>query len=61
MLEPAVLDTLWTVSVTSLLLGCTALALAALPWSDHEIKKVHEAAVGLLSLRPHARSQVAPR
>lgn len=44
LLNPATLDTLWTMSVTALLLGATTLTAWLLPWSNQEVMAVHSAA-----------------
>lgn len=51
MLEPAVLETLHTAVLTGLLLGCGALAVWSLPWSDSEIRLVHHTARRLFLAR----------
>ncbi len=47
MLEPAFIETLWTIVVVGLLIVAGGLCLIALPWSEREIRKVHETALAL--------------
>ena len=58
MLQPAFWDTLWTLCVSGCVLGLGGLALAALPWTDAEINRVHEAAMTLL--RPPVSASDTP-
>jgi len=51
MLEPAFLDTLWTIGVIALLFVAAAACLIALPWDEREIRKVHETALALFAPR----------
>jgi hypothetical protein len=43
LLDPALLNTLWTLSVGGLLLSAAALTLWALPWSDQAIRETDKA------------------
>ena len=49
MMEPAVLETLRTAALVALVFGTGAVALIALPWSDHQILLTHRAAIALFS------------
>lgn len=51
MLEPAFLDTLWTIAVIVLLVVAAGLCLIALPWDEREIRKVHQTALSLFAPR----------
>lgn len=61
MLEPAVLETAHTAVLSGLLLVCGAMAVLALPWSDNEIRHVHNAARGLFLARVRASVARQPR
>lgn len=47
MLEPAFIETIWTICVVGLLFAAAALSLVALPWTEREIRDVHETALAL--------------
>jgi hypothetical protein len=40
LLEPATIDLIWTLCTGGVLMGISALALYALPWTDREIAKI---------------------
>ena len=61
MLEPAFLDTLWTIAVIVLLVVAAGLCLIALPWDEREIRKVHETALALVTPRVLAHVDSPPR
>lgn len=61
MLEPAFLDTLWTIGVIALLFVAAGLCLIALPWDEREIRKVHETALSLFAPRDLAPSTAGLR
>ena len=43
LLDPALLDSLWTLSVGGLLMAAGTITLWALPWSDHAIRETDKA------------------
>ena len=51
MLEPAFLDTLWTIVMIALLFTAAGLCLVALPWDEREIRQVHQTALSLFAPR----------
>ena len=48
LLDPALLDLFWTMTVVGLLLLASTLTILILPWTDREIRAVHDEARGLL-------------
>lgn len=43
LLDPATIDLLWTIAAASSLIGLSAVALMALPWTDREIAQIDAA------------------
>ena len=61
MLDPALLETLSTIALIVLLFAAAALSILDLPWSERDLRLVHNAAVALMFPKRSAVVPVAAR